>query len=134
MLENIQTLPGAECKLAVDDWDRFTAMGERRSNVRRHIVRSFCRVPVSGSALRDETFKEVSQIEHNIRISILLDHERTGGVLNENSQLPARDALFGKPIRDGPRERIQAFAAGLNGNRRVKKSHSTVTLFARLRG
>ena len=92
-------------------------MGERRADVRGHIVRTFQGMAISLARLRHKPLEEIAQIERHVRIGIFLNSERARGVLNENGQQSVCDRLFGKPIFDRARKNIEAFAARQNGKR-----------------
>ena len=54
--------------------------------MRRHIVRTFVLMPVPRIVLRREPFKKIRQIPDDVRIRILLNRERSRGVLHKHSQ------------------------------------------------
>ncbi len=72
-------------------------------------------MPVAFTLFRHKPFEEITQIESDIRIGILLDDQRAGSVLNEYSQQPVRHPLLCQPFLYGFREGIQSFAARLDG-------------------
>lgn len=70
---------------------------------------------VACSFLGHQTLKEVPQIQRDVWIGILLNHQRTGGVLNEQRQKAVGNVLLGKPLCCLPREGIKSLA--VRGNR-----------------
>lgn len=79
--------------------------------MRGHVVRAFDGMAVALLALRNEAFEEIAEVERYIRIGVLLNHQRAGGVLNEYSQKAIVNAGLSYPFCDGACERIQAFSA-----------------------
>ena len=59
---------------------------QRRADVRRHVVRTFGRVPVARVVFRRQALEEIRQIEHHVGIGILLNHQRRRSVLDEDRQ------------------------------------------------
>ena len=110
MFEKIDSLPCAQRKPSIHDRNGEVGLGERRADVRRHVVGTFHGVPIIRMMLRSEPFEEVAQIGDHIRIGVLLNGERGGCVLAEQRQQPGRDVAFGDPIGDGRREVVEALA------------------------
>ena len=72
MLEYIEALPCAERQLASDERNRQAGPGQGGSDMRCHVVGTFCGVPVTFAVLRDELFEEVAHIERDVGVGILL--------------------------------------------------------------
>ena len=51
-----------------------------------HVVGAFGSMPVCGFSCGYEAFKEVSEVECDIRIRVFLHDQRAGGVLNEDGE------------------------------------------------
>ena len=86
MFEHVQVLPGTQRHSSADHRNGKTRLRERGTDVRGHIIVALRRVPIPGISLRREPFKEIAQIEYNVRVGILLNQQRCGGVLNENGK------------------------------------------------
>ncbi len=69
-------------------------MREGRTNVRGHIVRAFGGVPIVLIFLGNQALEKVTEIQRDIGVGILLNHQRAGRVLNERREQPIRDTLF----------------------------------------
>src|SRR5579875_964202 len=87
--------------------------------MRSHGVRPLGCVAVVLIVFRDQALEEVTHIEHHVRICILLNHERAGGVLDKNRKHSIGDVLPGEPILDILSERIEPLAARGNRQGRV---------------
>src|SRR5579864_1362431 len=84
--------------------------------------------------LRNESREKIRQIGHHIRVGILLNHQRRGGVLAKNGQQSRLELMSLQPGGNLGRKIVQAFTAGGNVDLVGELLHSTVTLLARLRG
>src|SRR5947209_4219591 len=102
--------------------------------MRGHVVRTFRRVPVMWIVLRRDSLEVVRQIFDNVRIRVLLNAERSRGVLNKQCQQTCLDAATPNPCRDLGSEVVEALAPGADSQPVRELLHSTVTLLARLRG
>src|SRR5436190_23582095 len=87
VLPKINSLPGSECEFPICDWNRNVHCGERRADVRRHVVLSFRRMFENCVAVRHEARKEFLEVAAHFGIGIFLDDERSGSVLNVESDL-----------------------------------------------
>src|SRR5690348_2992705 len=99
--------------------------------MRRHVIRSLGVMPIT-VFLGGEPLEKISQVQHDVGISVLLNHQRRGGVLDEQRQQAG--FCFGRsyPLRHFAREGVQTLAARADSKNVVH--YSTVTLLARLRG
>ena len=90
MLEQIDALPGAKRKPALGDGDRQRHGGERRLDVRGHIVRPFGGVhdPAHGRVVGrwHKPAKEGVEVAAYVRVSVLLDQQRAGCVAHEDGE------------------------------------------------
>jgi hypothetical protein len=137
MFKNIQALPGAQRHSPADQGNGETRLCERGANVRGHIIVAFCCMAIFGITLRRQPFEEIAQVEDDVGVGVLLDHQRCRSVLNEDRQQTGGDAGGSKPIRDLASERVEPFSPG--GNQKLvavlrQRFYSTVTLLARFRG
>ena len=80
-----------------------------------HVVRALQSVAILGGVFGDQIFEEVAKVESNVGIGIFLNDERRGGVLDEDGEQAVSGSLPGEPLIDGPRKRVEPFAAGRNG-------------------
>jgi hypothetical protein len=60
----------------------------------------------------NQSLEKVPQIEHNIRIGVLLNDQGSGSVLNEHRQQAGLNAVGRDPLRRLARKWIKTFAAG----------------------
>src|ERR1700693_2545770 len=90
VLEKIDGLPGAEHECALFDRYRQRALAERRPDMGWHVVRSFARVTVISIAWC-ETIEGIHKIAQHVRVGVLLDQQRGGGVRDEKRQQPRVD-------------------------------------------
>ena len=81
MFPEVDSLPGAKRQFAMDDWDAEINRCERSSNVRRHIIVAFGGVLEESIAIRNEAFEETFEIAPHLGIGVLLNEQRSGGVL-----------------------------------------------------
>src|SRR5436190_6685911 len=84
----INPLPGAERQFSTRNRNRDVYGGQRRPNVRGHIIFTFLGVFENRIPVRDEPRKKAFEIAPHFRISILLDNQRRGGVLHMQGHLP----------------------------------------------
>lgn len=119
MLEDIKALPGSQGQFFPDERNRQTGPGQRGSDMRCHVVRTFGCVAVAFAVLRDELFEEVAHIERHIGIGILLNDQRAGGVLDKGGEEAVISWLFREPFLHHRGKRIETLALGHHSNRRV---------------
>ena len=84
--------------------------------MRSHVVRSFERVAEMPAVLGYEAFKEIGKIERDVRVRVLLNDERTGGVLDKSSKDSIEWRLPAQPILNRPGERVETLAFCGNGD------------------
>ena len=132
MLENVHALPGSERHASFHDGNPKLRQGQRRADVRRHIVGTFHGVAIEAVVLRHQPGEERVEIVDHVGIGVLLNGERGGGVLDEHRQQARFDGIFRQPAGNLVGELVQTFAARRDLER--AGSYSTVTLLARLRG
>ena len=84
MLAQIEPLPGPQQKLAILHRYPDRGLGQRRLDMRRHVIRPFRRVPEPVHRrmirIRHQPRKELIEIPLHIRIGIFLDRQRAGRV------------------------------------------------------
>lgn len=84
MLEEKDTLPGAEGHFSVDDWDHFAGSGERHANVTGHVIGTFVGVSEPGSVFGHEAFEKFFEVMTGFRVGIFHDDEAGTSVCNKN--------------------------------------------------
>jgi hypothetical protein len=82
----IDALPRAEREAATGQRNRQLHGGQRRSDMRGHIVRPFIAMPVQRIAIDDQPREESIEIAANIGVGVLLNHQARGRVANEQRQ------------------------------------------------
>ena len=100
----------------------------------RHVIRSFDSVTVQAIVFRSDPAEEVIEIRDHVRVCVLLYRQRCGRVLKKNCEQSGRQPARIEPSLDFASELVQPFAACRYTDPRGVLNHSTVTLFARLRG
>src|SRR4051812_26912247 len=75
MLPEVDSLPGAEREAALDDGNADGSLGERRLDVRRHVIRAFGVVLIERIAFRHEPIQPALEILLRRGIGIFLDDE-----------------------------------------------------------
>src|ERR1700743_2077144 len=78
MLEQINTLPGPQSEVALQDRHWELHAGRRRADVCGHVVGAFVCVPILAGVLRRQAIEKCLQIAANVRRGVLL-YEQSGG-------------------------------------------------------
>ena len=110
VLEHVDALPGPQRHPSADHRNRNARLGECGTDVRGHIVWTFCIVPVA-VFLRSEPLEKIRQIQHHVRIGVLLNHQRRRGVLDEQRQQAGFRFGGSYPRGDFAGARVQTLAA-----------------------
>lgn len=84
MLEEKDTLPGAEGHFSVDDWDHFAGSGERHANVTGHVIGAFVGVGEPRCILGNEAFEKFFEVMTGLGVGIFHDDEAGTGVRDKN--------------------------------------------------
>jgi hypothetical protein len=100
MLEQINPLPGPQGELALQDWNCELHAGQRRADVRRHVIGAFIHVPISPRLLRRQAVEKRLQIGANVRRGVLLNELSGGGVPAKQGQEPRLHLMRLEPISD----------------------------------
>jgi hypothetical protein len=93
VLPKIKALPRAKHQRSLCKWNRDVDRRERGPNVRRHVIFTFGRMLENAIAVWHETREEALEIAPHFRVGVLLDDERSRGVLHVQRRLP--DLKFG---------------------------------------
>src|ERR1700740_448813 len=88
MLQQKNPLPHAELKPAISDRDRQLNLGQGAFDVRRHIVGALVVVAIEGDILRHQPVQKGVEIAQHVRRGVLLDQQRSRGVLEVDGQQP----------------------------------------------
>lgn len=80
VLEEKDTLPGAEGHFSVDDRDHFAGASESHANVAGHVIGAFVSVGEPGSVFGHETFEKFFEVMTGFRVGIFHDDEAGTGV------------------------------------------------------
>jgi len=78
--------------------------------MRRHVVRTFGIVTITRVILGGDALEEVSQVQHHVRIGVLLNHQRCRSVLDEQRQEAGFSFGRSHPRRHLASERIQTLS------------------------
>ena len=112
MFEEIDALPGAEGELPAIDGDAEVDAGEDGANVGGHVVRPLKGVTELARVFGNEAFEKVFDVGDHIRVVVLLDGERSGGVAAEESEQCGCARVIGDPVRDLRCNVVESFAPG----------------------
>lgn len=112
VLEQVDSLPGSEGRLAVDDGDGEVSQGQGGADVRGHIVGAFDGVAVEAAVFGGEALEKCFQVVAHVGIRIFLNGERGGGVLDEQSQQPGTESLLAHPGGDFGGDLVEPLAGG----------------------
>ena len=82
----VNSLPGSECGPPLCYGYGQIDCGQRRPNVRRHVVFAFNGMKEKRITVRREASEEALQIATHVGIGVLLDEERSGGMAQVQSQ------------------------------------------------
>src|ERR1700730_6873236 len=80
VLEDVDTLPGSENRLAIKDRYRELRIGERGPDVSRHVVGAFHCVAVQLVVLGGQTAEMIVEIGDHVRVGVLLNRQGGGCV------------------------------------------------------
>jgi len=108
VLENIQTLPRSQRHAPAQHRNRKMGLGQRRADVRGHVIRAFERVTISRIVFRNQSLEKIRHVEDHIRVRVFLDDQGSRGVLDEDGQQCGLDSDGSEPRRDLASERIEA--------------------------
>ena len=116
MLKQINPLPRTQHRHACDNWNADRDRHQGRLDMRRHVVGALIGMRKVRhrrmSCRRHQTREERFEVRLHFGVGVLLDQERTGGVLNKERQKPI--TLTMAPALYVPREFIKALPAGRN--------------------
>ncbi len=99
MLADKYRLPGSQSRRAAEHWDRAGHAGQRALHMGRHVVGAFSVMP-PGGGFRRQPVQRVDEIGADVGIGVFLDHERGGGVAQEQGQETLAHAAFTDEIPD----------------------------------
>lgn len=119
MLPQVNALPLAEREATSGDRDRKMDAGQRRANVRGHVVRALVAVPEEWIAVGHETGEEAIQIPARVGICILLHDKARRRMANEQRQDTLPYLAAGRPLGDGTSDFQKSAAASLEVNCRA---------------
>ena len=77
MFPEINSLPGAQRQAAVHNGDGKINRGQRRTNMRRHVVVPLGCMNIKRIAIGNEPLEESLQIPLHVRVRVLLDQQRS---------------------------------------------------------
>ena len=80
VLPKVNSLPGAQSKVSINDRDAEVYRGQCRADVRRHVISAFGRVPKQRVAIGHEPREKTLQIAAHFRVGIFLNQQRRRGM------------------------------------------------------
>jgi len=110
MLEDVHALPRAQAHASTCHRYRKLREGERGSDMRGHVVRSFGRVYIEVFFLGDKAIEKPIQVVDHVGVGILLNGERGRRVLDEYGQEPGMHGGFGEPLRKWIGDLVESLA------------------------
>ena len=90
------------------------SLGERRADVRGHVVGALERVPVLRIAFRRDALEVIGEVRSDVRVVVFLNQQRRRSVLQEDRQQADAEFRPCEPLRDRIGEDVQAFASCSN--------------------
>ena len=84
MLPQKDSLPRPQIAIAFLDGDGQRCQGQNRSNVGRHVVRTFAVVGKRPIAVGNQTSRELLQVDAHARVRVFADDERRAGMMHEH--------------------------------------------------
>jgi hypothetical protein len=115
MLEHINPLPGAQRQPALVQRNADRGLGQRRTDMRRHVVGPLGGVAEARPAGR-QPMKEIAQVLLHIGIGIFLDQQRGRSVADETGEQSVFDLRAAHKIRHGIGKFVKPGPAGRNRN------------------
>lgn len=115
MLEQIDALPRTKSKLTTVNGDREIDARKNRADVGGHVVWPFEGVAELAGIFGDQALEVVLDVGDNVRVVVLLDGERGGGMTAEKGEQSGGIGLFGDPGGDARGDVVKALAAGGDG-------------------
>src|SRR5581483_5176015 len=109
-------LPCTEGGAALPDRDGEGGRGEGGADVCRHVVGTFGGVAEERVALRNQPVEEALQVAQHLRIGVLLDQQRGGGVLDVEGEEAGLDAGAPRPTLDLPGDLVEPPPFRLDGD------------------
>lgn len=100
MLEQIDSLPGAELESSLGDGNGFARARQRHTKMTGGIIRPLGRMDQVGMILRDKILEEAVEIGARRRIGILIDHQTRAGMLDKDRSESRLDSAAGKQACD----------------------------------
>lgn len=123
MFEQENSLPGAECHVAVNDWNRLARSGQNHSDVGRHVIRSFIVMLVIG-VFGHEFLEKSLKITTCGRCCVFHDHQAATRVLDEDRDRAATNLGFRDLLLDLVGDFVRAFAVSRNNQLIVIHAHA----------
>ena len=114
MLEEKNSLPGAELHFPIDNRHRLAGARERHANVRRHVVAAFRPVREVIRIFRHQAIEKFLQITPRGWIGVFHDDEAATSVLNKRHHGSRMHASFVDDRLDIVRDFVGPLAVGVN--------------------
>ena len=114
MFKKVNALPGSQRQPASKNRDRQIRRRQGRAHMGGHIVVTFGRVDKKPVAIRNQAAEKSLQIAPDIRVRILLDEERSGGVAQMQRQQAGLALVLRQPIGRVSSHFIEAAPASAN--------------------
>src|SRR5450631_1607661 len=123
MFKQVYALPGSQRQPPLDYWNAELNLRERRTNMRRHVIRPLLVMFIRGGILGSNAREIRLQIAAHGRCGIFLNEEGGGRMTTEYRQQPRHDRLSLRPLRDSIGNLEQSLTLGSNRQQRGHLSH-----------
>lgn len=128
VLPEEHALPGAEGAAASCHRDAQGGLGERRSDVRGHVVWPLGGVDEERVPVGNETLEESIEVSLNVGIGVLVDDQRGARVVYEHRAQALGDTGSDNGLLDAVGNLHGASASRVDGERVGMHAHDSVTL------
>jgi hypothetical protein len=109
VFEKKNALPRSERRRAADDGNREMRLGERRANMRGHIVRTFGVMDIA-AVFRREAREDGFKIRKNVGVGVFRDQQRRRRVTAKDREEPFGDAIVPNEIDDSRGDFVKTLA------------------------
>ena len=115
MLEEKQSLPGAQHEPAFDDGNVLVDVGQDHPDVRGHVVRPLVGVDEVGGVLGHQVIEKRVEVGPRRGVGVFHDHEAATGVADEDGGDAVANAALGNDSLDLVRDLVGALPSRRDG-------------------
>lgn len=107
-------LPGSQCEVPIDNWNPERGAGQRRLDMRGHVIGTFRGVSVERVVLGYQSFEPVLEVRSGGWVRVLLDRQAGRGVPNEDGTETLTDIARADEISDLVGDLVESSACDTN--------------------